>query len=77
MKVTLEEKEKAIPMVQTEIGDLMIIEDTSFSGIILLRTSDNFVNLENPRSTWLIEEEESSFLVRVLPKGTKITLEVE
>jgi hypothetical protein len=68
-----------IPMREMEPCQIAIIDDTEWNGYIVMRTEslDKFevMNLSHPwpGGCW---DDGSAMLVRPLPKGSKITLEV-
>ncbi len=64
----------------TEVGDLMVVTDlhNEFGEHVLLRIYEGLVDLNNPNLTWTVGPNSGpSFLVNVLPKGTKIMLTAE
>ena len=61
----------------TKVGDLMVITKKQGSGLvgeILLNTAKGFITLGRPSKTY---PDTCEHLVRILPKGTVITLTVE
>jgi len=48
-----------------------------FEGNLMMRTYSNFVNLNNPNMTWETTLKSYYFLIKLLPKGSIITLEAD
>lgn len=74
MKIEIDENEKFT--LETNIGDLMIIlNDNDYKGHVLLKTKIGYISLTQPKYTWTLDD--PNFNVRILPKGTKLTLTIE
>jgi hypothetical protein len=69
-------EEKPLRMQETKIGDLMEIIESNhrYNGAIALRVHQGFVILDKPVTTICTD---GMLLVKLLPKGTVITLTVE
>ena len=71
-----EYKPSGISMFQMQVGQIAEIIDTSYQGDIVLRTYDRIQSLNNPSRSW-DNPTTASVRVKLLPKGSKITLTVE
>lgn len=82
VKVTVDNAVAIVRSDNMQIGDIgLIIDSGARNGTVLLRTFSGYVSLNNPRKTWYSPQGESSydpkFDVQLLPKGTRVILEVE
>lgn len=79
-KVELSSKRGPVDVHSMEIGDIAYIEEAGYEpevvGEYIMKTYSEFVLLTNPQTTWDSKVSFNGYKVRILPKGTKITLTI-
>jgi hypothetical protein len=79
--VTKSSKTNVSPRIMNvgDIGEVVNLSKSQFPTRFLMRTYDEFVDLENPRSTWgeIAFSEPSEVRVNILPVGTILEIQIK
>ena len=81
LKSIQERKEDSMPTMKTGQVGLVVNSSSPYKDHIILKVYDGFISLTEPKHTWRRDEGVSQvpfgLEIRILPKGTLITFEVE